>query len=523
MSCDPASSSVAVARFDRRQWMCLAAITVLAAALRLAGLGAWSFWVDEGHTWRDATMPLTGEGGFLATDRVRYGVPFLMLRLLLGLGLTGYDEASVRLPFALIGIATVPMMAVCGRRLVGAWPAVVAAGLLAINPWHIFWSQNARGYGLALLMCVIALHRAYRWRETRGALDLLLLAGAIGLAATSHPTAMMLMVAFVGFEVVRWGVARTSSFSKRAVGAAVFAIVSAVVLLPLMIRELDDAGLMPFRGFMRAKASPSLRHFLETTLFYFRPATLLAAALGMLVAPRVIGRDRSLYLACMAVVPLLVLSGVSASLVKVTARYGLCALPVLTWLVAALIMYLAAQLRGRSPWLAWLLPALLVADAVRMDVDYYTTQYGQRARWREAAEFVKREAERRGCEGVYAVTVNEPAMEYYLRPKHWFLMDHDPHPGYRVRVLLGLTIDGGTTTQGEKLHDPGAGAHLAWLREQCGPDALMPVMVTLPELREQDPSGEFEGLLKREFELGLHLPCWVGPKDESVYVYLPRR
>ena len=216
MSCDPASSSVAVARFDRRQWMCLAAITVLAAALRLAGLGAWSFWVDEGHTWRDATMPLTGEGGFLATDRVRYGVPFLMLRLLLGLGLTGYDEASVRLPFALIGIATVPMMAVCGRRLVGAWPAVVAAGLLAINPWHIFWSQNARGYGLALLMCVIALHRAYRWRETRGALDLLLLAGAIGLAATSHPTAMMLMVAFVGFEVVRWGVARTSSFSKRA-------------------------------------------------------------------------------------------------------------------------------------------------------------------------------------------------------------------------------------------------------------------------------------------------------------------
>ena len=35
-------------------------------------------------------------------------------------------------------------------------------------------------------------------------------------------------------------------------------------------------------------------------------------------------------------------------------------------------------------------------------------------------------------------------------------------------------------------------------------------------------AGSFEELLQREFEVALHLPCWVGPKDESVYVYLPR-
>ena len=63
---------------------------------------------------------------------------------------------------------------------------------------------------------------------------------------------------------------------------------------------------------------------------------------------------------------------------------------------------------------------------------------------------------------------------------------------------------------------------LGWLRQQCGEGQLFAVMVTRPELREQDPSGAFEALLEREFELSLHLPCWVGPKDESVYVYLPR-
>ena len=511
-----------LAPFTRRHWLWIGIATMLGAVLRLWGLGDWSFWVDEGHTWRDATMPLTGDEGFLQSDRVRYGVPFFLLRLLLGLGLVGYDEASVRLPFALIGVVTVPAMALCGRRLVGAWPAVVAAGLLAVNPWHIFWSQNARGYGLALLMAVAATHRVYCWRQSGRALDLALALLAMGLAATSHPTALMLTAAFCGYLLVRWGLQRTEGFSTRAFAASLFVGLLALVLAPLLIAELNARGMLPFGGFMRAKADPSLRHFVETALFYFRPATLLVGVLGMAVAPRLLGRDRALFLICMSVLPLLVLTGVSASLVKVTARYGLCALPVLIWLISALLVHVAARLRATSVPLALLLPGVMVVDALRMDVAYFTVQHGQRARWGEAAAFVRAEAERRGLEGVYAVTVNEPAMEYYLRPKHWFLMDHDPHPGFRVQVLLGLTIDGGTDRDGNKLHDPGAAAHLGWLRQQCGEDQLFAVLVTRPELREQDPSGAFEALLEREFELSLHLPCWVGPKDESVYVYLPR-
>lgn len=507
--------------FARRHWVCILIVTAVGAALRFWGLGEWSFWVDEGHTWRDATMPLTGENGFLATDRVRYGVPFLLLRLLLGLGLVGYDEGSVRLPFTIIGILTVPAMAICGRRLVGAWPAVIAASLLAINPWHIFWSQNARGYGLALLMCVVAAHRAYRWRESGGILDLLLLFAAIALAASSHPTALMLAAGFFGYLVVRWGIARTTSYSPLSIAVVAGLVLLAVVGLPLLVGEMNARGLLPFSGFMKAKANPSLRHFVETTLFYFRPSILLSAFLAMLVAPRVLGRDRGLFLICMAVVPLLVLTGISASLVKVTARYGLCALPVILWLVAVLIEQVAVRLRAVSMPLALMLPCALAVDSVRLDVAYFMTQHGHRARWREASEFVKVAASERGFDGVYAVTINEPAVDYYLRPKHWFLMDHDPHPGYRVRVLLGLTIDGGIATGGEKLHDPGARPHLQWLRDQCGPRDLLAVMVKMPELREQDPSGEFEALLKRDFSLALHLPCWVGPKDESIYVYLP--
>jgi len=506
------------APFERRHWLWIAAIAAVAAVLRLWCLGDWSFWVDEGHTWRDATMPLTGEQGFLSSQRALYGVPFILLRLLIGLGVIGYDEASVRLPFTLIGLLTVPAMAVCGRRLVGAWPAVVSSLLLALNPWHIYWSQNARGYGLALLMCVFAVHRGHIWHSTRSRRDLLLTLAFVALAAASHPTVGMLAVAFGGYLVVRSGFRSSSWLGPKP--TVLLTVLLAVLILPLLIRLLGPY--LPFSDFLRVKANPSLLHFVETTLFYFRPPTLLAGLLAMLVAPRVLGRDRALYLICLFAVPMLVLTGVSATLVKVTSRYGICALPVLTWLVAMFVVEVGRRVRGVSLPLALLLPAVLAADSLRLDVAYYTSHYGQRARWREAASFVSAEAERRGLDGVYALTTNEPAMLYYLRRKHWFLMANDPHPGYRVQVLLGDILSSGLDRNGNPLHEPGPEAHLAWVRKQCGSSRLLAVMVTLPELREQDPGGAFEALLHQEFELALHLPCWVGPKDQSVYVYLPK-
>src|SRR5688572_22700601 len=58
--------------FGRRHVFCLVSITAIAAVLRLLHLGEWSIWVDEAHTWRDSTMDLKGEQGFLREDRVFY-------------------------------------------------------------------------------------------------------------------------------------------------------------------------------------------------------------------------------------------------------------------------------------------------------------------------------------------------------------------------------------------------------------------------------------------------------------------
>ena len=510
---------IASDQFGRAHWAALAFATVVAAALRLLHLGEWSLWIDEAHTWRDANMPLAGPAGYLHSDRVFYPIAPLLLRVIGRLGWTALDEASMRLPFALLGIATVPLLASCGRRLVGPWPAVLAAWLLAVNPWHVFWSQNVRGYVLVMLATVVAANRAHAWLQSDRPFDLIAAAAAVGLGCLSHPSAGLIVAGFAAFLVLRHTSSAPSSL--RVLG---FAALLSVLLVgvPWWLREYS-----PFQDFLRSKDDPSVVHFVQTTAYYFRPTLLLLGALALLTAGPRLGRDRTLLLGCLWLAPFVALAAVSAQLAKVTARYAICTLPVLTWLAALAAAEIARIVAAGGPAVltrsgrlavAAVLPLFAFGDFAQLDVKYYGVQHGQRARWREAAEFVRQRA---GGRGVQVLTINEPTMLYYLRPEHWS-KDGNQHPGIEVVVLLRWSIDD------ERKEAVAAGispaeAYLQKQRKRAETDrALLALVVTQPELVEIDSDGAFAAVLARDFELAQYLPCWVGPKDESVYVYLPR-
>ena len=73
---------------------------------------------------------------------------------------------------------------------------------------------------------------------------------------------------------------------------------------------------------------------------------------------------------------------------------------------------------------------------------------------------------------------------------------------------------------------------IGWLDRQIPEHIWLPSVVVFevryglallePGARRAGLEQGFERMLRERFELALHLPCWVGPKDESVYVYLPR-
>jgi hypothetical protein len=506
----------------------LLAATAAAVALRLHDLGTWSLWIDEAHTWRDANMPLRGPHGFLHSTRALYPLTFLGLRGLLALGWSG-DEYSLRLPFAVVGILTVPLMAFCGRRLVGPWPAVLSTWFLALDPWHVFWSQNARGYVLTCCLAAVACNRAHAYASTQRTRDLMATVMAIGVATLSHLSGGLWAAGLVAFLLLR----RVERLHRRFVVRAVVIATAVAAVLPWVVQHGA-----PIEDWLRSKDDPSLVHLLQTTAFYFRPTILLAAAAGLVFAWGWLGREKTLLLGCLVVVPFYVLAVIGGQLAKVTARYAICTLPLLTWLAAlactrigGLVAGSSRRRRGRLYPAGLALPLLLVADHVQHAVGYYTVQYGQRARWREACEFVRAEA---GDQPLRVLTINLPTIVYYLRREHWSGGSGDTNPATVVDQLLEWMLHGiikDAKGHDLVLHAPGAANHLRWqvdLARQQG--AKFFVLVTLPELEELDSSidpkfdqpGAVLRALQADYELVLHLPCWVGPKDEGVYVYAPK-
>lgn len=512
--------------FTGRQLGALLLITLLAALLRLHGLHQWSMWVDEAHTWRDVTNSLAD---FRASPRGWYPLSFLGLRWLLETGLLpNFSEGWLRLPFAFCGIVSVPLLALFGQPLVGRRAALLAALFLAINPWHIYWSQNARGYVLVFFFAVIA---AGVWwhgmhRRSRPWMAVALLAAAA--AGGCHFTGFILFPVFLAHAVLA-----RDALTRRARWMTLGVAVAALVVLPHVLPVLP-----PFRSFMRAKPDASLLHMVQTTAYYFRLPLLLAALLGLWLLLRRGVEQRALFLACWTIVPILVLAVVGFSVVKVTARYALCALPAVLLLAGATSVRVGEVLtagldpRGapgapgrlgrRTRWLpAALLPGILCADMAAYDYLYYTVQHGDRGRYREAAEVVMRRAgERRAA----VLTVNEPSMQYYLLPNHWRQqVPDDPDSGTKVLSINSWDVDPPPDpAQPWTLDHDGADYLEGYLVQARQRDWRLFVVVTLPELAEKDPDGTLRAAIRERLDLVGVLPCWIGPKDETVYVYESR-
>jgi hypothetical protein len=70
--------------------------------------------------------------------------------------LFGTTEFALRLPSAIIGAASVPLIFLLGRRVYGPVVGLTVAALLTLHGFHIFWSQNARMYAMGGFLSILA-------------------------------------------------------------------------------------------------------------------------------------------------------------------------------------------------------------------------------------------------------------------------------------------------------------------------------------------------------------------------------
>jgi len=142
-------------------WLLIGAITTLAGVVRLYHLGA-GLGYDEIYV--STTMYQRNFAGLIAradTHRLFYG-----LWAWLTCHLAGPLEVAARAPALLFGVATVPILYLCVRRLVGRREGLIAALLLAVSTLHIWYSQEATSYTLAFLFAVLSTTSFYRCMST---------------------------------------------------------------------------------------------------------------------------------------------------------------------------------------------------------------------------------------------------------------------------------------------------------------------------------------------------------------------
>ena len=163
-------------------------LTLLAAAIRLFDLGALGFYGDE-ETSSLAARSLA-EGGNMAMPS---GMPYLRaipqtLVTAVSAKIFGVEnEASYRLPAAVLGTLTIPLLFLFARTLVGNTTALVAALLLAFSEWHIITSREARMYAPFLFFYIAAAFALLQWNLNNKLRYALAASALFASAATLHP------------------------------------------------------------------------------------------------------------------------------------------------------------------------------------------------------------------------------------------------------------------------------------------------------------------------------------------------
>jgi hypothetical protein len=197
-------------------------IVALGAVLRVWVAGQDLFADELATYWVVSTRGLKGVVDTVATTaEITPPLGFILSWLTTRAGLS---PELVRLPALLGGIASIPLVYAIGVRTVGRAAALLATALTALSPFMVFYSTEARGYGVLMalllastLVLLIAVDDGgARWWVVYGVL--------VCMAMYTHYTAVFVLAAQLGWAV--W----THPRARRP--ALVATLVAALLYLP---------------------------------------------------------------------------------------------------------------------------------------------------------------------------------------------------------------------------------------------------------------------------------------------------
>lgn len=296
-----------------RTLLILLGILLLAFVLRSLNLDR-GLWSDEIATFRGADQSF-----YMTLVHRIFPVYYLICHAILYVT----DAAwALRLPSVLFGVAGCAVIYVMGRKLAGDAAGLTAAALLALSPFHILHSEDARYYALLILMGLITMLLAWRALASRSWDDVPWMLVAGNLFVLCHPfavpTEFALGVGAAGWLL--WDMRRETWTVRIKALLSVAAVTLAAGLMfwisgwasefPMVVRIISHrvaalgAPLLTVLGLgmllaigwglwaLRRGVSPAQAHFLERLAAILLCVVLLAAAVWLVYFQlRVAGKE----------------------------------------------------------------------------------------------------------------------------------------------------------------------------------------------------------------------------------------
>jgi 4-amino-4-deoxy-L-arabinose transferase-like glycosyltransferase len=219
------------------RWVALALITAIAAALRLIDLGAVRLdpFYDAavrsmGISWHNFFFGAYEPGGSVSIDKP----PLDLWLQVASVKLLGWGSVSLKLPEALAGTVSVPLLYVAVKRPFGVLAGLVAALALAVLPIEVITARSDTMDAVMMMLLVVALLMVVLANEQGR--TIWLLAGAVALGLAFNVKLFESLVALPGLFVLAWlglpgkrdpnSSRRLHKFGQLVAAGAVFVVVA---------------------------------------------------------------------------------------------------------------------------------------------------------------------------------------------------------------------------------------------------------------------------------------------------------